>query len=252
MILAIANNKGGVAKTTTAVNLAAALAIRGKRVLLVDMDSQCSATLSLGIRDASATLAGVLFLGEPLRAAITETQVQGLSIVPAHPDLSGADIELMKLTRRERLLSKALESVKGQYDFIILDTPPSLSLLVVNALVACEGFIVPTSPHYLALEGLAGFMQATQIVQEKYGGGALLGILLTAIDYRTRAAVDIATLLRGHFKRQVFDTEIRVNTRLAEAPSYGQTIFQYDNNSTGAAAYMDLAAEVLKRSRANK
>ena len=191
-----------------------------------------------------------LFQGEPLRAAITETGVQGLAIVPAHPDLSGADLALSDVAGRERIVSKALEPVKGQYDFIILDSPPSLSLLVVNALVACEGFIVPTSPHYLALEGLAGFMQAADLIRANIGGGALLGILLTAIDYRTRAAVDIATLLRGHFKRQVFDTEIRVNTRLAEAPSYGQTIFQYDNHSTGAAAYMDLAAEVLKRSRA--
>lgn len=250
MILAIANNKGGVAKTTTAVNLAAALALRGKRVLIVDMDSQCSASLSLGIRDASATLAGVLFEGAPLRAAITETQVQGLSIVPAHPDLSGADLALSDVTGRERLLSKALESVKGQYDFIILDSPPSLSLLVVNALVACDAYIIPTAPHYLALEGLAGFMQATDIIRANIGGGVLLGIVLTAVDYRTRAAADIVTLLRGHFGRLVFRAEIRVNTRLAEAPSYGQTIFQYDNHSTGAAAYMDLAAEVLKRSRA--
>jgi len=251
MILAIANNKGGVAKTTTAVNLSAALALRGKSVLLVDMDSQRSASLSLGIRNAPATLAGVLFKGAPAREAITDTTVQGLSLLPAHPELAGADIVLGAVKGRERILSRALAPVEAQYDFIILDSPPSLSLLVVNALAACRCFIVPTVPQYLALEGLSGFLRAVD--QMRAGGieaGALLGILFTAIDYRTRAAVEIAEMIRAHFGRDVFRTEIRVNTRLAEAPSFGQSIFQYDSHSTGAAAYIELAAEVLKRSRA--
>jgi len=248
MILAIANNKGGVAKTTTAVNLAAALSERGRRVLLVDLDAQCSASLSLGVRNAEASVAGVLYDGFPARDAITETAA-GMDLLPGSPDLADADFRLIG-SGRERILSRALQPIAGEYDFILLDCPPSLSMLVVNAIAACSGIIIPTVPQYLALEGLAGFLRAVDRIRENIGGGELLGILLTAIDYRTRAAVEIAELIRGHFGRQVFRTEIRINTRLAEAPSHGRTIFQHDRSSTGAAAYMDLAREVQKRSRA--
>lgn len=252
MILALANNKGGVGKTTTAVNLSAALALRGRRVLLVDMDAQCSASLSLGIREARRTLADVLFNGAPARDAIEETQVQGLSLLPAHPDISNADVMLSNVQGRERILSRALESIAPQYDFVILDSPPSLSLLVVNALAACQRFIIPTVPQYLALEGLAGFLRAADAIRANIGGGALLGIVLTAVDYRTRAAVEIADMIRGHFGGKVFRAEIRINTRLAEAPSFGRSIFQYDPHSTGAAAYTALADEVTHRAKARK
>ena len=237
MILTLANNKGGVAKTTTAVNLAAA---QKRRALLVDADGQRSATLSLGIRDARRTLADVLYHGAAAADCIEATEA-GIDLLPGHPRIAG-------WTGEADALQRALAPL--QYDFIVIDSPPSLSPVVIASLVAADAYIVPVVPQYLALEGLAGFFRAVNGLQDQFPFGAMLGILLTVVDYRTRAAADVAQAIRGHFGRQVFRTEIRINTRLAEAPSYGQTIFQYDKNSTGAAAYTALAREVQQRSRA--
>lgn len=247
MILAIANNKGGVAKTTTAVNLSAALALRGRRVLLVDMDAQCSASLSIGHRYDGPSLASVLFEGLPARDAITGTDTEGLSLLPAHPDLAAADMVLGDNLKNAHRLRDALRPVKPRYDSIIIDCPPSLGILAMNALAACSAFIVPTVPQYLAIEGLAGFLESAATYRRANGGGGLLGILLTLVDYRTRAASENVERVRSSFDGDVFRTEVRVNTRLAEAPDYGQTIFQYDKGSTGAASYLALADELEQR-----
>jgi chromosome partitioning protein len=252
MIIALVNNKGGVGKTTTAVNLSAALAARGNRVLLCDLDSQASASLSLGVPrgELEPGSAAVLFEGVPVLKATRPTQVKNLDLLPGSMALANADLALAPLPRRERQLVRALAPVRAVYDYTLLDCPPSLSLLPVNALLAADAAIVPVTPHYLALEGLVGLLATLARVRENLGAGAeLMGLLLTLADYRTRAAGEIAEMIRGQYRQLVFRTEVRISVKLAEAPSFGQTIFDYDNSSTGAEAYTALAGEVISRSR---
>ncbi|HXQ24734.1 MAG TPA: ParA family protein [Candidatus Acidoferrales bacterium] len=250
MIIALVNNKGGVGKTTTAVNLAGGLASKARRVLLIDLDSQGSASLSLGVaRDAlSPSSAAPLFDSVPIRSAIRQTAVAGLDLLTGSMELANADLVLADMPGRESRLKTALAPIRSDYAFIIMDCPPSLSLLPINALVAADGFIVPVVPHYLALEGLVNLMNAVDRVREGIGTVAtLLGLVLTLVDYRTRVASEIAAMIREHYKGHVFRTEVRVNVRLTEAPSFGKTIFDYAAASTGAEAYRHLAAEVLQR-----
>ena len=250
MILAVINAKGGTAKTTTAVSLAAALAGKGRRTLLIDLDSQASASLSLGVSraDLSSRAAVAILDGRPLTDAIRQTAVPKLDLVAGSPELADADLRLATVTGRERRLAAAVAPIRDAYDFIILDCPPSLSLLPVNALTAADAYLVPTPPEYLALEGLVGLMDAVQRIQAGLGESCyLLGILLTKVDYRRRVTAEIIDVIRQHYGRQVFKTEIKVDVRLVEAPSFGQPIFDYAPGSSGADAYHLLADEVIKR-----
>ena len=250
MILALMNNKGGVAKTTTAVNLAAALAERSYHVLLIDLDNQGGASTSLGVAraDRSPSLADVLLDNVPLRHVIRPVSPTGLDLVTGSMTLANVDIILGDVQGRERCLQQALIPVRSDYDFILLDCPPSLSLLPLNALVACDAFIVPITPHYLALEGLTNLLEA--IARLKTGIGiapVLLGIVLTLVDSRTKATRGIIDRIRGQYGSLVFTTQIGMNVRLAEAPAFGKSIFAYDTAATGAEAYRSLADEVLAR-----
>lgn len=252
MILAIVNNKGGVGKTTTAVNLAAGLAKPNRRVLLVDLDSQGSASLALGIAraDLAPSAAEVLLNGMPGRAAIRPTAVAGLDLLTGSMALANADVVLGELAGREHRLREALAPLRETYRCILVDCPPSLSLLPINALVASDAFLVPVTPQYLAVEGLVNLMDAVTRLQAGMGAPAtLLGLLLTLVDYRARATRELVAMLRAQYGALVFKTEIRGNVRLSEAPSFGQPIFTYAATSVGAEAYRRLVTELLARCR---
>ncbi|HVS03782.1 MAG TPA: ParA family protein [Thermoanaerobaculia bacterium] len=250
MILTLVNNKGGVGKTTTAVSLAAALAEQGLRVLLVDVDSQASASLSVGLGRAelSPSVADVLLRGKPSEQAIRSTTTPGLHVLPGSVDLVSAEEDLSTLPRKELLLRQALERVRGDYDYVFVDCPPGLGLLTRNALVAADGFLVPVVPHFLAAEGVEGLLEAVgRLAWRTQSKARLVGILATMVDMRTRAARETLDALRSRYHDRVFALEIRGNVRLAEAPSLGRTIFQHDRECVGARAYALLAEELLAR-----
>jgi len=249
-IVALVNNKGGVGKTTSAVNLAAGLVAERRRVLLVDLDAQGSACLSLGLVRADLTpgVAEVILEGLPIREAIRPSSIKGLDILPGSMALASADLALSIVTGREVVLKAALTPILGDYDFAVLDCPPSLGLLTVNALTAADFFLVPVPPDYLSLEGLVNLMDAVKKIKAGIGKAAdLLGILLTLADYRLNVTEEIGRMIRGYYGRLVFKTEIRGNVRLKEAPSFGKSIFDYDKRSAGAEAYRQLTKEVLQR-----
>ena len=249
VMIALVNNKGGVGKTTTAVNLSAGLALSDRRVLLADLDAQGSASLSLGLHrpDLSPGTAEVLLEGLPVVKAI-RPGAGGLDILPGSMDLASADLVLSDVTGREAVLGGALKPVLGAYDFIVLDCPPSLGLLTVNALTAADHYIIPVTPDYLALEGLVNLMDAVGKIRTGIGAAAdLLGILLTLADYRLNVTEEIGRMIRGYYGRQVFKAEVRGNVKLKEAPSFGKSIFDYDKGSSGAEAYRLLTKEVLNR-----
>ena len=252
MILAILNNKGGVGKTTTAVNLAAGMARHGQRVLLVDLDSQGSASFSLGVPRSALRppAADVLLHDEPIRQAIRRTSVDGLDLLPGSMELANVDLALGGVTGRERALAAALGPVRNLYSHILLDCPPSLSLIPINALLACDQFLIPVAPQYLALEGLVNLLEAVEKIRAGFGMTArCLGLVLTMVDYRAKVTNELVEMIRGHYQDLVLDTEIRGNVRLAEAPSFGKPIFAYDAKSSGALAYDQLSQEVLHRCR---
>lgn len=248
MIISLVNNKGGVAKTTTAVNLAAALAAQKKTVLLVDSDSQGSASLSLGVTRAhlAPSLSDALIEDKPIEKSVRETHIKNLALITGSMQLANADLALSDAWGRELKLKRTLEPLRKQFDYIFIDCPPSLSLLPVMALVAADEFVVPVTPHYLALEGLVNLMTAVEKLRKGMGEVAKLrGLVLTMVDRRAKVTEEIIGLIREHYQDKVFKTEIRVNVRLTEAPSFGQTIFEYDNRSHGADAYRALAKEFL-------
>ena len=249
--VALVNNKGGVGKTTSAVSLAAGIAAEGHRVLLADLDAQGSASLSLGIAraDLQPGTAEVILSGLPIREAIRPSYVKGLDILPGSMTLASADLSLADVKGREAVLKSALKPIRGEgYRYIILDCPPSLGLLTVNALTAADFFLVPVTPDYLALEGLVNLLEAVERIRAGIGKVAdLLGIMLTLGDYRLNVTEEIGGMVRRQYGKLVFKTEIRGNVRLKEAPSFGKTIFDYDKGSAGAEAYRQLVREVVER-----
>ena len=248
-IYAIANQKGGVGKTTTAVNLAACVAEAGYEVLLVDIDSQANATIGLGIgKDSPLTVYDVLVGEAALHEIVRPTAIEHLSIAPAGPDLAGANVELPRIPGSETRLREALAGVRDRYAFTLLDCPPSLGPLTVNALVAADRVIVPVQSEYFALEGLAGLLDTLSLVQRELNPRlTVAGMLLTMHDGRTRLAQDVEREVREHFPDLVFKTVIPRNIRVGEAPSFGIPVIHHDPHCAGADAYFELAKEVATR-----
>jgi chromosome partitioning protein len=248
-VYAIANQKGGVGKTTTAVNVCACLAKRGHHTLLVDVDPQANATVGLGLpRVTEPGLYGLLSGAVPTPEALLETSVGNLALLPAGSGLAGASIELPRQAGFERRLRDALEAIREDFEYIVLDCPPSLGPLTVNALVAADRVIVPVQSEYFALEGLASLLETLDLIRRELNPElAIAGMVLTMQDERTHLGRDVEREVRGHFPRLVFETVIPRNVRVGEAPSHGVPVIEHDPHCAGAEAYSELATELLAR-----
>jgi len=242
------NQKGGVGKTTSAINIGAYLALAGKKTLLVDFDSQGNMTSGVGVDREKPTIYDILAGTVPVNAVIRESAIPGLSVIPASIDLSGAAIELVDQEKREYYLKNALEPVKADYDYILIDCPPSLGILTLNGLVAADAVLIPLQCEYFALEGLTLLLQTVKRVQKTLNPNLDIGgIFFTMYDSRTRLAQDVVQQVTSYFKDRVFRTIIPRNVRLSEAPSHGLPICKYDALCVGARSYEKLAKEVLER-----
>jgi len=248
-VIAVTNQKGGVGKTTSAVNLAAGLAQSGQRVLLVDLDPQGNATMGSGVdKHALGRSVYHLLLGHAELDDVKAATEHAYDVLPANRELGGAEVELIELERRELRLREALVKVRGQYDFVLIDCPPALNLLTVNGLAAADGVIIPMQCEYYALEGLTDLVNTLRRVRQALNPKIEIdGLLRTLYDPRSTLAQQVVAQLEQHFGDKVFKTVIPRNIRLAEAPSYGRPIFAYDKSSRGALAYLELAAELIKR-----
>ncbi|MFD1552787.1 chromosome partitioning protein ParA [Putridiphycobacter roseus] len=254
-IIAITNQKGGVGKTTTAINLGASFGVLEYKTLIVDADPQANATSGVGFdpREVTGSIYDCLIDDVDVKSLILETDNPNLSIIPAHIDLVGAELEMISISNREHRLKSALEQIKDDYDFIIIDCSPSLGLITVNALTAADSVIIPVQCEYFALEGLGKLLNTIKIIQSRLNPDLdIEGIVLTLYDTRLRLANQVVDEVKTHFQELVFDTIIHRNTRLGEAPSFGETIIMHDATCKGAINYLNFAREVLQKNDLTK
>ena len=251
-IIAVANQKGGVGKTTSTVNLAACVGLSGKKVLLIDIDPQGNATSGVGInkRSVAASSYDILIGEAKAEEAIVKTEFKNLDAIPSNMQLAGAEIELVELPDRVYVLKKAIVALKDVYDFIFIDCPPSLGLITLNALSACDTIFIPIQCEYYALEGLSQLMSTIRQVKKRYNPNIdIEGVLLTMYDGRLNLTAQVLAEVKKYYGEKVFKTTIPRNVRLSEAPSHGQPVYYYDRSSSGTRAYTELAEEFLKRNR---
>jgi len=254
-VIALANQKGGVGKTTTAINLAASLAVLEKKVLIIDADPQANATSGIGfdVRNVKTSIYECIVDDLDPKKIILNSEINGLDLIPSHIDLVGAEIEMLNLPNREKLLSQVIDKIRDNYDFILIDCSPSLGLITVNALTAADSIIIPVQCEYFALEGLGKLLNTIKIIQTRLNPELEIeGFLLTMYDSRLNLSNQVLEEVRTHFSDMVFETLISRNIKLSEAPSYGVPAVLYDANSKGATSYMELAREILQKNDLTK